>query len=267
MFCQNCGKQNPDGAVFCEGCGAQIGTAPAAKTAGGFGAKLTGALTGCLKAPKATAAAVAAEKEGMAIAGVFAGINFLAIFLFLWRYIGAYFTKSADLMDVGVDELIQKSKIEYGIFPMLVAALGLAIITIAVTALVVFAIKKLNKQDADLKQLFVMESVKTFIPSVVLIVCALLSFLIWWFFPIAMIAVIIMWIVNICGEIGESENQLVASGVMTVALIVVMLLTSLLASWGIGETSARDKSMNEAYEKADNSICHMIFDTLMATED
>ena len=33
MFCENCGKQNTDGAAFCEHCGAKFEAAPAAPAA------------------------------------------------------------------------------------------------------------------------------------------------------------------------------------------------------------------------------------------
>ena len=267
MFCQNCGKQNPDGSAFCDGCGAQLSAAPAAKSGNGFGAKLVETLLGSLKAPKATAEAVAAEKEGMAIAGVFAGINFLMVFLFLWRFIGAYFTKIADMLDMGVDDFIQKSKIEYGIFPMLVAALVIAALCIAATALVIFLIKKINKQEANFVQLLVAASVNSLIPSAVLLVCTLLSFLLWWFFPIALAAIVVLWIVNICGACGESDNQLAGVGVITGALVVLALLVGLLANWGIGEASNNGKTMNEAYEDSDVGVCHSILDSLMVTED
>lgn len=262
MFCQNCGKQNPDGAMFCEGCGSFLNTAPAAQEAKPAGNNVVDGLLGYVKNPKE-----ASSEGNIMSAGIFAGINFLAIFVFLWRYIGAYFTKLADVMDMSVDELIQKQKIEYGIFPMLVAALGIAIICIAATAGIIFLIKKLNKQDADLMQIAIKAAMDTMIPSALLIVGALLSFLVWWFFPITVIAIIVLWIVNIFAEVGNKDNQMISSGVIAVVLMVVMLLTSLLASWGIGEATMRDKSMNEDFEESDRSVCHIIFDALMTTED
>ena len=57
--------------------------APAAPAANGFVKKLLDTLKAYWKAPKETAAAVAEDKQGMAVAGVFAGVNFLAAFFFL----------------------------------------------------------------------------------------------------------------------------------------------------------------------------------------
>lgn len=310
MFCQNCGKQNPDGSVFCDGCGAQIGAAPAApvyeapaqaptyappaqpvvnyyapqgtvavKPAGnGFGKKLMDTIKGALKTPKATAAATANQKEGMGIASILAGANALAIFLFIWRFIGAYITKAADLADEKANDWIEAFEITYPILPMLLAGLLIAVIGIAVTAVAVFLINKLNKQESNMKQLIVIAAVNSLPATALMIAGTLLSFLTWWFFTIVLIAIAAMGIANICGAVDQEKNTLVQTGVIAVALMVAFGLTSILTNWSIGELASEEVTLNQTREerrenyednKIDyptNSIVYEMLNTFLTTE-
>ena len=195
-FCKFCGTALEEGQVCscadAQAAAAPVATpapeaapvataAPAAPAAPGFGKKLVDTLKAYWKAPKATAAAVAEDAKGMTFAGVFAGINVLAVFFYLWRIIGMLLdgvvdgVKQSTGSKVDMDEIMELLEIEMPIVPMLVAGLAIAVLGIVATALVVFIAAKLNKQAVDLKKQIVVASIHSLIPSALLIAGILLG--------------------------------------------------------------------------------------------
>ena len=184
-FCKFCGTALEEGQVCscadAQAAAAPVATptpeaapvataAPAAPAAPGFGKKLVDTLKAYWKAPKATAAAVAEDAKGMTFAGVFAGVNVLAVFFYLWRIIGMLLDgiKESAGGKVDMDEIMELLEIELPIFPMLVAGLVIAVLGIVATALVVFFAAKLAKQPVDLKKQIVVASIHSLIPSALL---------------------------------------------------------------------------------------------------
>ena len=282
-FCRFCGSALEEGQVCaCQANQAAPQAAPVATAAPAAAPKanfLLDALKAYLKAPKAAAAAVAEDKQGLTIAGIFAGVNFLAIFLALWRFVGAWIVKNASLSDVDVDELIEKAELEFPIFPMLLAGLGIAVIAIAVAALAVFVVGKLNKQEVDLKKQMVIAAVHSLLPTAVLVVGILLSFLAWWFLAVALGICLVLWVINVMGELPAGENQITASAVVAVVLVLAVVLGGVLANWSIGETSRGGDTINEGIEDAreaaedgdypysNKTPIHTLLDTLIYIEN
>jgi hypothetical protein len=239
--------------------------APAAPAGNGFGKKLLDTLKAYWKAPKETAAAVAEDAKGMTTAGVFAGVNFLAVFFFLWRIIGLVldgviegFGGEADL-----DEIMEYLKIEQPIFPMLLAGLGIAVIGIAATALVIFIAGKLNKQNVDLKKQIIIEAVHSVIPTALLVVGILLGFLAAWLQFIVLALILVLWFINVCGEVRDVAGvQTMETGkslaiytlVIFAVLAVSIWLITTIGGWGVGELSIQGHTINEAMEEADNML-------------
>ena len=238
--------------------------APAAAPAGnGFVNKLLDVLKGYWKAPKAAAAAAAEDKQGMAIAGIFAGVNFLAVFFFLWRIIGMLLSTITDGADVDWSEQVEFLEIEQPIFPMLLAGLAIAVIGIAATALVIFIAGKLNKQTIDLKKQIVIEAVHSVIPTALLIVGILLGFLAAWLQFIVLALILVLWFVNVCNEVREAAGvQIMETGktltiytlVIFVGLAITVWLMTAIGGWGVGELSIQGHTINEAMEEADNLL-------------
>ena len=236
--------------------------APAAP-ANGFVNKLLDTLKAYWKAPKETAAAVAEDKQGMSVAGVFAGVNFLAVFFFLWRIIGMILSAATKGADVDMDELMEYMEIEQPIFPMLLAGLAVAAIGIAATALVIFIAAKLNKQTVDLKKQIVIEAVHSVIPTALLIAGILLGFLAAWLQFIVLALILVLWFVNVCNEVREAAGvQIMETGktltiytlVIFAGLAITVWLISAIGGWGVGELSIQGSTINEAVEEAGDML-------------
>ena len=278
-FCKYCGTQLADGQVCsCAQAQAELAApapeaaapvataAPAAAPAGnGFVKKLTDTLKAYWKAPKAAAAEVAEDKQGMTVAGVFAGVNFLAVFFFLWRIIGLILngiTEGAG-KEVDMDELMEYLEIELPIFPMLLAGLAIAVIGIAATALVIFIAAKLNKQNVDLKKQIVIEAVHSVIPTALLVVGILLGFLAAWLQFIMLALILVLWFINVCSEVRDVAGvQAMETGksltiytlVIFAVLAITVWLTTAIGGWGVGELSIQGHTLNEAMEEAGDML-------------
>ena len=278
-FCKYCGTQLEDGQVCsCAQAQADLAApapeaaapvataAPAAAPAGnGFVKKLTDTLKAYWKAPKAAAADVAEDKQGMAVAGVFASVNFLAMFFFLWRIIGLMLsgiTEGAG-KEVDMDELMEYLEIELPIFPMLLAGLAIAVIGIAATALVIFIAAKLNKQNVDLKKQIVIEAVHSVIPTALLVVGILLGFLAAWLQFIMLALILVLWFINVCSEVRDVAGvQAMETGksltiytlVIFAVLAITVWLTTAIGGWGVGELSIQGHTVNEAMEEAGDML-------------
>ena len=281
-FCKFCGTQLEEGqvcscpdaqaaaaapvATAAPEAAAPVATAaPAAPAGNGFGKKLLDTLKAYWKAPKAAAAEVAEDKQGMAVAGVFAGVNFLAVFFFLWRIIGIMLsgiTEGAG-KEVDMDELMELLEIEQPIFPMLLAGLAIAVIGIAATALAIFIAAKLNKQNVDLKKQIVIEAVHSVIPTALLIVGILLGFLAAWLQFIMLALILVLWFINVCSEVRdvagvqamETGKSLTINTLVIFAVLAVSVwLMTAIGGWGVGELSIQGHTMNEAMEEAGDML-------------
>lgn len=274
-FCKFCGSPLEEGQVCaCQSAQATpeapVATAeapvaaPAAAPAGnGFVKKLLDVLKSYWKAPKAAAADVAEDKQGMTIAGVFAGVNFLTVFFFLWRIIGMLMSTFAKSGDVDMDELMEHLEIEEPIFPMLLAGLAIAVIGIVATALVIFIAAKINKQAVDLKKQIIIEAVHSVVPTALLVVGIILGFLAAWVQFAVLVLILVLWFVNVCNEVREVAGvQVMETGksmtiytlVIVAVLAVAVYLMVAVGGWGIGELSIQGHTVNEAIEEADDLL-------------
>ena len=276
-FCKFCGSPLEEGQVCaCQSAQAApeapVATAeapvaaPAAAPAGnGFVKKLLDVLKSYWKAPKAAAADVAEDKQGMTIAGVFAGVNFLTVFFFLWRIIGMLMDsiKESAGGKVDMDEIMELLEIEMPIVPMLLAGLAIAVIGNAATALVIFIAGKLNKQNVDLKKQITIEAVNSILPSALLIAGILLGFLLPSVQFIVLGLILVLWFINVCNEARDVTNvQVLESGkTMTIYSLVIFAVLAIavyamtaIGGWGIGELSIQGHTINEAIEEAGNFL-------------
>ena len=276
-FCKFCGTALEEGQV-CSCANAQAAAAPvatpapeaapvatAAPAAEGFGKKLVDTLKAYWKAPKATAAAVAEDAKGKTVAGVLLSVNFLAVFFFLWRIIGMLMDgiKESAGGKVDMDEIMEMLEIETPIIPMLLAAMAIAVIGNAATALVIFIAGKLNKQAVDLQKQIVASAVHSLIPSVLLIAGILLGFVIPSVQFIVLGLVLVLWFINVCNEARDVAGvQVMESGkTMTIYSLVIFAVLAVavyamvsIGGWGVGELSIQGHTINEALEEADNIL-------------
>ena len=265
-FCRFCGSPLEEGQVCaCQANQAAPEAAPvataapaAAPAAPGLGNKLVETLKNLWKAPKATAAAVAEDPKGMTIAGIFAGVNVLAVFFFLWRIIGMMLTAIADMGGADVSDLEDMVDIEYPIFPMLIAGLGITVLGILIGALVVFIAAKINKQAVDFKKLIVVEAVRSVVPTALLVVGIVLGLLMAELQFVVLALVLVLWFVNVCADIRDvADVQIMETGksmaihtlIICAVLAIGVYLMVTIGGWGIGELSIEGATLNEAFEK------------------
>lgn len=265
-FCRFCGSPLEEGQVCaCQANQAAPEAAPvataapaAAPAAPGLGNKLVETLKNLWKAPKATAAAVAEDPKGMTIAGIFAGVNVLAVFFFLWRIIGMMLTAIADMGGADVSDLEDMVDIEYPIFPMLIAGLGITVLGILIGALVVFIAAKINKQAVDFKKLIVVEAVRSVVPTALLVVGIVLGLLMAELQFVVLALVLVLWFVNVCADIRDVAGvQIMETGksmaihtlIICAVLAIGVYLMVTIGGWGIGELSIEGATLNEAFEK------------------
>ena len=265
-FCRFCGAALEEGQVCaCQANqaapqAAPVATAaPAAPAGNGLGNKLMETLKNFWKAPKATAAAVAEDKQGMTIAGIFAGVNFLAVFFFLWRIIGLLLSGMIGDSDVDMGELMEHLEMKYPIFPMLVAGLGIAVLGVLMGALVVFIAAKINKQAVDFKKLIVIEAIRSVVPTALLVVGIVLGLLLPVLQFLVLALILVLWFVNVCADIRDVAGvQIMETGkAMTINTLVIfavlavgVYLMATIGGWGIGELSIQGVTLNEAIEEA-----------------
>ena len=266
-FCRFCGSALEEGQVCaCQANQAAPEAAPvatAAPAAPGLGNKLVETLKNFWKAPKATAAAVAEDKQGMTIAGIFAGVNVLAVFFFLWRIIGMMLTAIADMGGADVSDLEDMVDIEYPIFPMLIAGLGVTVLGILIGALVVFIAAKINKQAVDFKKLIVIEAIRSVVPTALLVVGIVLGLLMAELQFVVLALVLVLWFINVCAdirdvagvEIMESGKSMAINTLVVFAILAVAVyLMSLIGGWGIGELEIQGATLNEAFEQISEAM-------------
>lgn len=273
-FCRHCGSPLEEGQVCaCQSTQAApeapvaTAEAPAAAPAAGNALvnSLKAALLGYWKSPKAAAAAVAEDKSSLAMAGIFAGVNFLMIFFYMWRMLGQITSMVGDLMESimgglaglmggGMEDAIE---FEYPILPLLVSGIVIAAVGIALSALVIFVAAKINKQEADIKNLLVIQSVHTIAPSALLLVGLILGFITWELQVLVLALILVLWFINICNDVRETAGvQAMDSGktlaiqtaIVFVALAIVVFAISKLTGWCFEELAVDGVSVGEALE-------------------
>lgn len=273
-FCRFCGSSLEEGQVCaCQSAQAApeapvaTAEAPAAAPAAGNALvnELKATLSGYWKSPKAAAAAVAESKSGMTIAGIFAGVNFLAIFFYLWRMLGQITSMVGDLMESimgGLAGLMggameEAIEFEYPILPLLVSGIVIAAVGIAISALVVFVGARLNKQEADIKKLMVIQSVHTIAPSALLLVGLILGFITWELQILVLGLILVWWFINVCTDVRETagvqamdsgKNLAIQTAVVFVALAIAVFAISKLGGWCFEELTVDGVSVGQALE-------------------
>ncbi len=281
-FCRFCGSPLEEGQVCaCQSAApvatpeatpveAPVAVATAPATGNPLLNSLKSALQGLLKAPKATAAAMAEDKNGMAVAGIFAGVNALAVFFFIWRMLGQLASMVSDMMGGmlgglgsmmgGLDEM-PDLELEYPILPMLVSGILIAALGIALTALAVFVVGKICKKEVDIKKLLVIESVNSGFHSALLILGILLGFISWELQVIVLSLMMILWMVTTCTEIRgiaaedahESTKALgIQTGILVVTYAIAVFAIYKLSGWCFEELSIDGVTLGEAFEQIGN---------------
>ena len=286
-FCRFCGSPLEEGQVCaCQANQAAPEAAPAAPAAPvataapaaapaapGLGNKLIETLKNYWKAPKATAAAVAEDPKGMTIAGIFAGVNVLAVFFFLWRILGMMVSAIVDPIveaakqfsdeRISASEVLEEMGLEYPIFPMLIAGVAIAVLGILVGALAVFVVAKIKKQEVNFKQLILVQAVHSIVPTALLVVGIILGLLLPALQFLVLALILVLWFINVCAdirdvagvEIMESGKSMAINTLVVFAILAVTVyLMSLIGGWGIGELEIQGATLNEAFEQISEAM-------------
>lgn len=240
-FCRFCGSPLEEGQVCsCQTAQSSVATeapaAPVNTAAPSLFARLKEVLMGYLKQPKLTAAAVAAdEKNGMAIAGILAGVNALAIFLYIWKLFGGVLGPIEESMGA-LGAMGVKFSLEYPIIPMFISGIVLAAVGIVLATLIVFIFGKMNKQEVDFKKLLVVEATNSILPSALLLVGIVLGFVDMGVQLIVLLLNMILWVITVCADCGEFAGAKATDSFKNIALQTVFTTVALaLAIWVIAQ--------------------------------
>lgn len=181
-FCKFCGTPLEEGQVCsCQAsqaapAAAPVATAaPAPSAAAGLLNKLKNAFLSYVKAPEATVQK--AVNEDIKIPAIFAGINALAAFLFLWKLLGGIFGPIDEALgELGAAFGGGKSVgVTYPFFLLLLSGILLAAIFIGLSALGLFCASKLTKKALTIQQSFTVAAYNSIFPTLLLVVGILLG--------------------------------------------------------------------------------------------
>lgn len=262
-FCKFCGSPLEEGQV----CSCQEAQAEAAAQAAPVATateepsagkvlleSLKSAVLGYWKSPKNAAAAVVADKNNMALAGIFAGVNALAVFFYIWKFLGQIEALVSSVLGALSSLVATKLEISYPIFPMLLSGIVIAAVGIALTALTVYAVAKLNKQEVDLKNLIMSHAVHSIVSSALLLVGVLLGFISWQAQIIVLTLIVVQWFLVVGNDLREvagvkamssGKNLLIQTIVITVAYAIIVFAIAKLAGWCFNELAIGEQTIGE----------------------
>ncbi len=186
-----------------------------------------------LKTPRQGVTEALNDPKNLVLAGIYAGVNALAAFFFLWAMMGKALSAFSAIAKVGIPVLI-----------LLLAGIIFAVVFIGMSGLALFACAKLNKRELDIKQAAVIASVSSTYPTILLLVGTLLALLNFWLGMICLILAALVWAINACTDLYDyaglngtrSIKEIgIMLGMMAVVLLVCYLVTTGMLGWSIKE--------------------------------
>lgn len=218
-------------------------TEKAAAAAKAAGAKAKSALTlwansllTYLKAPRQGVTEALNDPKNLVLAGIYAGVNALAVFIYLWALMGKTFGMISSLAGgFGI-------KVGYPIGILLLSGILFAVVFIGLSGLALFACAKLNKRELSIQQALVIASVSSTYPTALLLIGTVLGLLSIWLALISVIVAALVWAINACTDLYDyaglnGTRSLKEMGIMLIAMIVVLLICFLvtrgLLGWAI----------------------------------
>ncbi len=233
-FCKYCGSPLEEGQVC--GCpGAQAAAAPQAPVAtaapaapGKAGAlfnDLKNVLLANLKGPAQAEETLIASPFKYALAGMMAGLNAIVIFFLIWRVL-------ASLVDSVVGVAGAFIEIGYPILPMLASGIVIAVLFVGMYGVALFLKGKLAKVEIAILDALVVAGGYTLIPTALLIVAILMSFLSSALCLVVVVAAIWVWLACMNGTARERTKVVAIQDIKQLALqMALRLVVGLLVAW------------------------------------
>ncbi len=178
-----------------------------------------------LKGPAQAEEKLLASPFKYALSGMMAGLNFLVIFFLLWRVL-------ASLVGSVVGAAGAFIKIGYPILPMLVSALAIVVLFVGLYGGALFLKGKLAKVNIDILDALVVAGGYTLIPSALLIVAILMSFLSLVLCLVFVVAAIWVWLICMNGTARERTQVVAITDIKQLGLqMALRLVVGLLVAW------------------------------------
>lgn len=193
-----------------------------------------------LKTPHQGVTEALNDPKNLVLAGIYAGVNALAAFFFLWAMMGKVIEP---LSIIGLSSI---AKVGLPILILLLAGIIFAVVFISMSGLALFASAKLNKRELDIKQAMVIASVSSTYPTILLLVGTLLGLLNFWLGMICLILAALVWAINACTDLYDYaglngtrsiKEMGIMLGMMAVVLLVCYLVTRGMLGWAISEVT------------------------------
>lgn len=175
--------------------------------------------------------------KNLILAGIYAGINALAAFFFLWALMGKALGAIIGLAGgFGI-------KIGYPVGILLLAGILCAVVFIGMSGLALFVCAKLNKRELNIAQAMVIASVSSTFPTALLLIGTLLGLISMLLAMFCLAAAGLVWAINACTDAYDyaglnGTRSLKEMGILLVAMLVVLLvcyfITQALLGWAIG---------------------------------
>lgn len=188
-----------------------------------------------LKTPRQGVTEALNDPKNLVLAGIYAGINALTVFFFLWA-----------LMGKALGVIARVTKVGYPVGILLLSGIIFAAVFIGMSALALFACAKLNKRELDIKQALVIASVSSTYPTALLLIGTILGLLSIWLALFCLVLACLVWCINACTDLYDyaglnGTRSLKEMGIMLGAMAVVLLIFFLVArgmlGWAVSEIS------------------------------
>ncbi len=216
-----------------------------------------------LRAPQNGVAKAADSKNGLIHAGLFAAVNALVVFFFLWRLlaatIGSFMIKVGGTLS-GIGGMIGGSvsvsmDMSYPIFQLLLSGILCAVLFIGLSGLMLFVLGKICKKELNIQKSITIAGVSSIYPTLLLAAGLLLGFISVYFQILVLVIAAIIWAVNACADLhtylqinatDSLKNMAIVVGLMTVVAAICGYLTIQMMGWCIGGIEVEGVKVSDA---------------------
>lgn len=216
-----------------------------------------------LRSPKNGVATAVNSKNGIIHAGLFAAVNALVAFFFLWRLLGATIGTIVNAVGSaisGIGGLLGGSvnlgvDVSYPVFQLLLTGILCAVLFIGLSGLMLFVCGKINKKELNIQQAMTIAGVSSIFPTLLLLVGLILGFLSIYFQILVLVIAAIIWAVNACDDLhtyvqlrgtDSVKNMAIVIGLMTVVAVISAFLAVKLMGWCAGSIKVEGMKIGDA---------------------
>ncbi len=202
--------------------------------------ELKDVLTTGLKAPRQAGPKILASSNKMALAGILAAINGIAIFLLLWSSMTSILNAILGIMGGSLGSLLGEIDMTLPIFPMLLGGILLAAVAIAASATVILVCGKLSNCNMNFVDCMALAAVDSLYPTVAVLLTALLGFIGIAAQLIGIALLLVVAIVNTLDTVRNHTGLQIGASLKNYLVSVVCILAAIVVIAYIGKLIAID---------------------------